>query len=129
MYNWINELKEKCGIECHTITIEPQHTKIGDDLIINGYKLMTNLYYEFSTAEQYSLFDVSNLYVDALNKYKDNYKYLTELVMVLNWKHWDHYKYNKDLSELYAELYYKAHDYACENLKGEELDYYYITTD
>jgi hypothetical protein len=129
MSNWLNDWLDECGIECHTIVVEPLHVKKGDDLIINGYKLITNLYQEFSKVEQCGLFDVSNFYLDALNKYKDNYKCLTELVMVLNWKHWDHYKYNEELAELYAELYYSAHEYACENLKGEELNYYYMTTD
>ena len=55
---------------------------------------------------------------------------MTELVMVLNWKSWQHYD-NGDykLSEVYVELYEKARDYAYDNLKDEEYRYFVITTD
>ena len=49
--------------------------------------------------------------------------------MVLNWKIWEHYETNEPLAKLYNDLWEQADNYACNNLKGEELDYFYRTTD
>lgn len=49
--------------------------------------------------------------------------------MVLCWKIEQYYGSNKTYAEVYNELYHKANDYALENLKGEELEYFYRTTD
>ena len=61
--------------------------------------------------------------------WKGNYAYLTEMVMVLNHKIWQWYKKNILLAKLYNQLYDMAAEYAENNLKGEELDYYYRITD
>ena len=67
----------------------------------------------------------------ACNEWKSNYVYLTELVVTLNLKIWQHYEKNGscELSRLYNELWKKADNYACENLKGEELNFFYKITD
>ena len=49
--------------------------------------------------------------------------------MVLNHKSWQHYQKDEALTNLYIDLYEKANDYAWENLKGEELNYFYNVTD
>lgn len=49
--------------------------------------------------------------------------------MILNWKIWQFYEKNDELATLYNSLWEKADAYACENLKGEELSYFYATTD
>ena len=49
--------------------------------------------------------------------------------MVLNWKCWQHNEKNEEYSALYSDLYYETNDYALDHLKGEELDYFYHTTD
>ena len=49
--------------------------------------------------------------------------------MALNWKIWEHYETNEQLAEVYNTLWRKAQQYAIEHLKGEELSYYYRTTD
>ena len=67
--------------------------------------------------------------VTNFKEWKNNYKYLTELVMVLNWKIWEHYETNEPLAKLYNDLWEQANNYACNNLKGEELNYFYRTTD
>ena len=52
----------------------------------------------------------------------------TELVMVMSWKSFEHQN-NKEVAMLYSKLYAKADRYACENLKGDELSYYFKVTD
>lgn len=52
--------------------------------------------------------------------------------MVLNWRLWLHYWNEGEDSEfahLYDELYREADAYALENLKDEDLIYFYNTTD
>ena len=49
--------------------------------------------------------------------------------MVLNHKIWQHYNHNEPLAKLYNTLWERADQYAMENLKGDELTYFYQTTD
>lgn len=48
--------------------------------------------------------------------------------MALNWKCWEHEK-NTALMELYLELYEKADEWCVNNLTGNDLEYFYQTTD
>ena len=49
--------------------------------------------------------------------------------MVLNHKIWQWYEKNDELARVYNALWEEADNYGCENLKGEELDYFYETLD
>ena len=94
-----------------------------------GYETITTFWEDFSIAEKFGYSAVKETFDRVFKEWKDDYKYLTELVMVMNWKSW--YWCDKDvgLSDVYADLYYKADDYALDNLKGEEFDYYFHVTD
>ena len=94
-----------------------------------GYKQITTFFEDFSIADNFGIGAIKDTYNRAFEEWKTNYKYLTEFVMVLNWKCWQHYQKNDEYSELYSKLYYKTHDYACNHLKGDELTYYLHTTD
>ena len=94
-----------------------------------GYTQITTFYSDFSIADNFGIDAVKDTYKRAFENWKSNYKYLTELVMVLNWKIWEHYQSNEKLARVYNDLWKQADEYACENLKGEELDYFYRTTD
>lgn len=94
-----------------------------------GYKCFTTFFEDFTIAEKFGLNAVKDTFNRAFKEWKSNYKYLTELVMILNWKIWQHYDKNEKLAELYNSLWEKADAYAYENLKGEELSYFYSTTD
>ena len=99
-------------------------------MTINGYTTMTTFWNDFSIADKFGIHAIKDTYKRAFNEWKSNYKYLTELVMVLNWKCWHYYdKGNNEYSLLYSNLYHEANDYAYDNLKGDELTYYYQTTD
>ena len=75
----------------------------------NGYDLITTFWEDFSIA--------------------DDYKFFTELTLVLNHKIWQNYESNRELAALYDRLWREADEYAMNNFKGEELDYYYRITD
>lgn len=94
-----------------------------------GYTQITTFYEDFSIAEKFGLDAVKDTFNRAFKSWKKDYKYLTELVMVLNWKIWRHYESNKQLGQLYNELWQKADNYACNHLTGEELNYFLSTTD
>lgn len=93
-------------------------------------RVETTFWDDFSIAERFGKNAIVGTYKKAMNEWKDDYKYLTELVIVLNQKCWFFYKNGYEgLSKLYAELYYKAHAYACEHLKGDEMKFYFSVTD
>ena len=94
-----------------------------------GYSCFTTFFEDFSITDKFGVDAIKDTYARALKEWKSNYKYLTELVMMLNWKIWQYYGKNDGLAIVYNELWQKADTYACEHLKGEELSYYYSTTD
>lgn len=96
---------------------------------VTGYKPKTTFWEDFSIAEMFGNDAIKDTYQRAVNDACD-YKMLTELVMVLNWKLWQHYNIgNEKVAKVYDELWKKADVYAQEHLKGAELDYFYQTTD
>lgn len=95
-----------------------------------GYEPISTFWMDFSIADSFGKEAVKDTYERAFEEWKWDYKYLTELVLVLNWKLWFHYEHwSKILADVYNDLWIKTHDYACQNLKDEELSYYYRTTD
>ena len=94
-----------------------------------GYKQITTFFEDFSIADNFGLSAIKDTFKRAFEEWKNNYKYLTELVMVLNWKSWQHHQKDEKKSELYVKLYEKANTYAYSHLKGDELSYYFRTTD
>ncbi|MBP5424039.1 MAG: hypothetical protein J6Y78_16525 [Paludibacteraceae bacterium] len=94
-----------------------------------GYTQITTFYQDFSIADNFGVNAIKDTFNRAFEEWKTNYKYLTELVMVLNWKIWRWNDKRDDYAKLYQKLWEKADAYACNNLKGEELDYFYRTTD
>ena len=103
--------------------------KVFDSESFCGYKQITTFYSDFSIADNFGINAIKDTYKRAFNEWKNNYKYLTELVMVLNWKIWEHYESNDEYAKVYNDLWEKADGYACDNLKGDELAYFYRTTD
>lgn len=90
----------------------------------------TTFWSDFSIADRFGASAVQDTYNRAFNEWKGNYVYLTELVMVLNHKIWEHYeKGNESMTRLYDELWRRADKYACDNLQGEELRYFYRVLD
>ena len=96
---------------------------------MTGYKPITTFYEDFSIADRFGISAIKDTFKRAFENWKDNYKYLTELVMALNWKIWEHYENNEKVARVYSDLWEKADGYAMDNLKGEELRYFLSTTD
>ena len=96
---------------------------------MTGYKPITTFYMDFTIADFFGLDAVRDTFNRAFNEWKTNYKYITELAMVLNWKIWRWNDERYEFAVLYDELWRKVDEWCMENLKGEELDYYIETTD
>ena len=97
-----------------------------------GYEEKTTFWDDFVIADHFGLDAVKDTYKRAFKEWNGNAVYLTELVMVLNWRLWLHYWNDGEDSKfahLYNELYREADAYALENLKDEDLIYFYNTTD
>lgn len=95
----------------------------------NGYETITTFWDDFTIADFFGVSAVQDTYNRAFKEWKNDYKFLTELVMVLNWKIWQHYKTNEQLANVYNNLWMEADEYACDNLEGDELMYFYRITD
>ncbi len=96
---------------------------------MTGYKPITTFYQDFSIADNFGISAIKDTYKRAFDEWKDNYKFLTELVMVLNWKIFEHYENNEQIAKVYDSLWREADEYAIENLKDQEAKYYYEITD
>ena len=49
--------------------------------------------------------------------------------MVLNHKIWEWYEIDENRARIYNNFWEQADEFACENLQGEELKYFYRATD
>ena len=57
----------------------------------NGYELQTTFWEDFSIADRFGLSAIQDTFKRAFEEWKNNYKYLTELILVLNHKIWQYY--------------------------------------
>lgn len=95
-----------------------------------GYKPVTTFWQDFSVADAFGGKAVRDTYNRAFNSWRSDHIYLTELVMVLNHKIWQHYdEGNLALSRLYNKLWEEADEWALANLFGDKLDYFIRTLD
>lgn len=74
----------------------------------NGYDLITTFWEDFSIADKYGIAGVKDTYKRAFSEWKGNYKFFTELTLVLNHKIWQHYESNRKLAALYDRLWREA---------------------
>lgn len=100
---------------------------------------------DFTIADTFGIIAIQDTFDRAFNEWKDDYKMLTELVMVLNHKIWGWWEETgamkkfdfskgtyvsfQDYAKLYDDLWKKADSYALEHLKGQELSYFLEVTD
>lgn len=96
------------------------------------YEYFTTFWQDFDVAENYGEKAIKDTAKRAFDEWKDDVKYLTELVMIINHKCWDfYYKGANRMSELYDDMYYEYYDKALDYLeeKGNEDDIsYFIRT-
>ena len=98
---------------------------------MTGYTPKTTFYMDFGIAEHFGLSAICETYTRALEEWKSNIEYVTELSMVLNWKIWEHHEKNPTLAKLYNNLWDKCCTFITDEagFSEEELSYYFSTTD
>lgn len=96
----------------------------------SDYKFKTTFDSDFTIAEKFGASAIKDTFNRAFNEWKNDYEYLTELVLILNWKLWAHYENgNMEYARLYNDLWEKAQDYGYTHLSGDELTYFIRTLD
>ena len=100
-----------------------------DSVAFCGYEQKTTFWQDFSIADAFGVSAIKDTYRRAFKAWKSNTEYVTELVMVLNWKCWQYAEKNPTYSEVYADLFYEAQGWCYDNLKGDDLTYFLRTTD
>lgn len=93
------------------------------------FKFETTFWEEFSIAEDYGPDGIVEHYKLVFTQWKDNLDYLTELVLVLNWKIYQWYQVDDTLGMTYDELWKRTDGYAMETLKGDDLHKYLSVLD
>lgn len=90
---------------------------------------------DFFTLRENELQHVKDTFDTAFEEWKNDTKMFTELTIVMNWLCWFHYyaqhqtAMTQELSQLYADYYYKCKDYAYDNWDKEAIDYFFKITD
>lgn len=94
------------------------------------YEFKTTFWQDFTIADDFGVNAINDTYLRAFNEWKTDKVYITELVLVLNWKIWEHHeKGDKKISEFYDKLWRETDEWCMENLKDDDLRYYLQTTD
>lgn len=91
---------------------------------LTGYKPHANFYVDFSMAEPFGISAIANVYNRLFSQYKNNTVYLTELSMAINWKIYEHYDKEKQLTKFYQSIWEQIDGYCKENLQKPYIDYY-----
>lgn len=93
--------------------------------------MKTTFWNDFSIADAFGEDAILDTYRRSFAEWRDNVGYLSELVIVLNHKIWYWYKRDADhpYAVLYDGLWRRTHDWALDNLKGEDLRNYLRTVD
>ena len=55
---------------------------------LTGYKPITSFYTDFSIADRFGTTAIQDTYNRAFKEWQHDYRYITELALVLNWKIW-----------------------------------------
>ena len=93
-------------------------------------RISSTFWQDFSIADMFGLHAIQDTYNRAFGEWKTNYKMLTELVVVLNHKIWQHHQLgNVEASKLYDRLWKEADAWGSEHLKGEELEHFLYVLD
>ncbi len=109
---------------------------------LTGYEVKTTFWEDFIIAEKFGEKEIRDTYKRAFEEWKTNTEYITELVLVLNYKIWnfdalakkagispeDKARYEQ-YEAVYDELYHECDEWCRENLKGEDAAYYFRTLD
>lgn len=99
-----------------------------------GYEMQTTFWTDFNIADRFGLDAIKDTYNRAFNEWKNNEVYATELVLVLNWKSWEHsgtqdgIPIADEIGSWYADKFYELRDWLLDNWKNDEWKSYLLRT-
>lgn len=94
------------------------------------YEFKTTFWMDFTIAEHFGVGAVKDTFERAFHEWRGDVVYITELALVMNWKCWEKWEKGDDeLSRYYSDRYYEVREWCLDNLKGDDLRYYFETTD
>ena len=96
---------------------------------MTGYKPQTTIYMDLSIAERLGVSAIKDTVRRVRRDWSGNVIYMTELVMALNWKIWEHHGRHALYEKIYNDMYFALRDWCLEHFTGEDLTYFYETTD
>lgn len=94
-----------------------------------GYTFKTTFHNDFDIADHYGLNAIKDTYNRAVEEWRSNIEYITELALVLNHRAWFWYNKNETFAKLYDFLYYTLVDYVDVNFSEKNLKYFYKVLD
>lgn len=95
---------------------------------IKGDERKTTFYYDLSIAEVFDAESVIDTCQRSLKDFIYDEQYISELVLSVNWKSWEHQaRGNEGWSKLYSELYYQIYDIVLDKYQDDEekADYFW----
>lgn len=85
---------------------------------------------DFTIAEKFGVKAIASTFNKVMAEWKNQYKYLTDLVIVLNKKIWEMYNAgNDEYQDIYQRCWEVADGWACDHLEGDERAYFWEMTD
>lgn len=94
------------------------------------YEFKTTFWMDFTIAEHFGIEAVKDTFERAFKEWRNDVVYVTELALVMNWKCWRHWEEgNHELGRYYSDRYYEVREWCLDNLEGDDLRYYFETTD
>lgn len=90
----------------------------------------TTFLLDLKIAEAFGIKAVVDTLERCFAEWRDQYQYGTSLCICCNVLCWQHYEAgNNELSQLYANWYYKVREYCLDHYTGEEWQYFFRMTD
>lgn len=96
---------------------------------VQEHRVSTTFWQDFTIADAFGRAAVKDTFNRAFKEWRSDYKYLAELVLVLNWKLWDWYEKDQSMYALYFRAWSEADSWAMEHLRGDELSFYLAVLD
>lgn len=98
---------------------------------MTDYQPKYTFYSDLSIAECYGIESIKDTIKRVLKAWMYSIEAITEFVMCVNHKSWEHADKNPNLSQAYADLYYEVRDKVLTHYENDSdaLAYYYRITD
>ena len=134
--NYVTELVKGLSREkAELLTANAANQQNAFNDMANGYVIpmeIRGLFSDLSIAEKVKGQEgIKAVYDEVVERFKDDYKMITELAVCLNWKIWQLYKQDEETARCYDKLWSQVGNFFYTTFKGnkEAERYYFEVTD